>query len=78
MDARNEITGCYQHEDADEQCAYVEQHDVEHVDLHGSLADIVGLRIEFDDARIVLQQHDAQSQDVAPEESPAYDIGGKP
>lgn len=73
MDARDEVAGTYEDDDADEQRAYVEQQYQREAELHGGLADVVGLRVEGDDACGLLQQHDAQSQDVAPEQSTADD-----
>ena len=78
MDARNEVAGTYKDEDADEERGDVEQHDEQDVELHRSLADIIGLRVEADDACGFLQQYDADADDVAPEQAASDDKDGEP
>ena len=78
MDVGNEITGGYQDEDADEQGDKVEEGDEGEVQFHWCLADVVHWRVERDEARVLLQQHDADTQNVAPEHALSDDEDWEP
>ncbi len=65
MDMRDEVAWRYQHEDADEEGSYVQGHDNKPVELYRNGTYIVGLGIELDDSREVLQGKKSQADDVA-------------
>ena len=66
MDAGNEVAGTDEDEDADDEGSYVEQEDEGDVELHGRLTDVVGLRVETYEPCELLEQDDADAEDVAP------------
>ena len=78
MDARNKVAGTYEYKDADEKRGDVEQHDEQDVQLHWCLADVIGLRVEADNACDILKQYNADSDDVAPEQAAADDEDREP
>ena len=55
MDMRDEIAWCNKHKNADEERCYVESQDIPSIKLYGYRTDIVGLCIEFDEAKHLLQ-----------------------
>ena len=67
MDARYQVAGRDEYENTNEQGHYVQEDDQGNVYLHRSLADIVGLRVQFDKTRMHLQQNQADADDVAKE-----------
>ena len=66
MDAGDEVAGTDEDENADDEGGYVEQEDEGDVELHGCLADVVGLWVETYEPRELLEQYDADAEDVAP------------
>lgn len=78
MDAGNEVAGTDEDEDADDEGSYVEQEDEGYVELHGRLADVVGLRVETHEPCELLQQDDADAEDVTPQQSAPDDEYCKP
>ena len=63
---RNEETGCNEHEETDDEGGYIEQQDDGLVELHGCCVDIVAGGVEAHEAGVLLQQSDADADDVSP------------
>ena len=78
LDVGNEVTRRNQNEDADEQRGNVEQDDERNVQLDGNGADIIRFRVEFDESRVALQQHESDAEQVADEQSASNHKDGKP
>ena len=69
MNVRNQVTWCYQHKHTDQQSGYVDECYQWQIQLHGSLAHIVGLWVEGDKTCVFLEQKDADTHNVTPEHS---------
>ena len=78
MYMRDEVARGYQHKHGYEQSGDVEGEDEEPVHLHGHCVHIIRGWIELHDARSLLQEDEGEGENVAYDETLAYDEGGKP
>ena len=78
MNVRNQVAGGDKNENADKECGNIDEQENGQVDLHRSLADVVGLRVEPDDAGIFLQQNDAEANDITQQQTLTDDEGWEP
>ena len=78
MDTGDEEGGDDEGGNADQERGRVEGQDDRPGDLHGDRADIVGLGVEGDEAREVLEGDEAEAYGVAPEQALGQDERGKP
>lgn len=55
-----------EHGYAGDQGAQVDEHHQRDAEFHGCLTHVIGLRVECDNTCVLLQQYDANANDVAP------------
>lgn len=78
MNVRHEIARSNQYDDADDECAGIEEQYPERIDFERHFADIVVGWVELDDAGALLNEAEGEGEYIADEQTLADDEDGKP